>query len=397
MNDAVVTGAKTGAESPAALRLALLERAAALAPVLRERTAKTETLRRCPEETVEDLAAAGLLRICQPARWGGHELPWDVLCEVSRVLARGCGSQAWVGNIYCDHTQMLGMFALEAQADVWGKDPGARLSASVEPAGVARRASGGFVLSGRHRYASGIDHAHWLLCGGHLHEDGKPPRRSFYLVPKSDVTIIDDWHVIGLAGTGSKSFEVKEAFVPAHRMLDGDQHDEGTGPGAEVNSAAVYRMPRHDIAGTGFAAIALGVAEGLLADYVTYTKTRQSRGAAVSELTGTQISLGSSAAELVAASRIILGAAREAMAVLERGERLATEQRHRTRLSSAFGAQLTLAAAQRLFNAAGGRALFLDSAMQRSMRDLYAVAAHRGLAWDSSAGNYGALLLGLAP
>src|SRR6185312_16639363 len=193
MTDAVVTEPQTGAKTPAALREELLERAAALVPVLRERSAKAETLRRCPEETVEDFAAAGLLRICQPARWGGFELPWDVLCEVSRVLARGCGSQAWVGNIYCDHTQLLGMFDLEAQADVWGRDPGARLSASVEPAGKARPVPGGYVFSGRHRYASGIDYAHWLLCGGNLHEDGKAPRRSFYLVPKSDVTIIDDW------------------------------------------------------------------------------------------------------------------------------------------------------------------------------------------------------------
>jgi 3-hydroxy-9,10-secoandrosta-1,3,5(10)-triene-9,17-dione monooxygenase len=396
MNDAV-TAPKPGEKSPAAQRLDLLERARALVPVLRERTDKAEVLRRCPEETVADFAAAGLLRICQPARFGGFEQPWDVLCEVSRVLARGCGSQAWVCNIYCDHTQMLGMFALEAQADVWGKDQNARLSASVEPAGNARRAPGGFVFSGRHRYASGIDYAHWLLCGGHLHEDGKPPRRSFYLVPKSDVTIIDDWNVIGLAGTGSKSFEVKDAFVPAHRMLDGDQHDEGTGPGTAVNTAAVYRMPRHDIAGTSFAAVALGVAEGLFDEYVNYTKTRQSRGIAVSAQMGTQIATGGSAAELMAAGRLILGAAREAMAVLERGERLTTEQRQRTRLSSAYAAQLTLTAAQRLFNGAGSRALFLDSAMQRYLRDLYAVAAHRGLVWDSSAANYGALLLGQTP
>ena len=374
----------------------LLARAEALVPVLRKRAAKAEELRRCPDETVADFAAAGLLRICQPARFGGFEQPWDVLCEVSRVLARGCGSQAWVENIFCDHTQMLGMFPLEAQADVWGKDQGARLSASVEPAGKARRAPGGFVLSGRHRYASGIDHAHWLLCGAMLHEDGTPPRRSFYLVPKSDVTVIDDWNVIGLAGTGSKSFAVNEAFVPEHRMLDGEQHDEGTGPGTAINTAAVFRMPRHDIAGTGFAAIALGVAEGLFNEYVTYTKTRQSRGAAMAEQMGTQINTGGAAVELMAAARIILGAAREAMEVLERGGRLTTEQRTRTRLSSSYGAQLALGAAQRLFNAAGGRALFLENDLQRYMRDLYGVAAHRGLAWDSSAANYGALLLGQA-
>ncbi len=386
--------ADTIASEPAALRQELLERAAQLVPVLRSRAAKAEELRQCPAETVADFAAAGLLRICQPARFGGWEQPWDVLCEVSRVLARGCGSQAWIGNIYCDHTQLLGMFELEAQADVWGKDQGARLSASVEPVGKGRTVPGGARYSGRHRYASGIDHAHWLLCGGHLEEDGKAPKRSYFLVPKSDVSVIDDWHVIGLSGTGSKSFEVKDVFVPAHRILDGDASDEGDVPGAAFNPGVVYRMPRHDVAGTGFGSIAVGIADGFFDEYLKFTKPRQSRGTALADLMGTHMGIGQSAAEILAAGRLAIGAARDAMATLERGERLSKEQRTRTRLGSSFAAQLSLAAVQRLFNAAGGRALFVENAMQRQIRDLYAVAAHRALAWDSSTANYGALLLG---
>jgi 3-hydroxy-9,10-secoandrosta-1,3,5(10)-triene-9,17-dione monooxygenase len=390
MND-VATAAKP------AVRLSreeLLERAGAMVPVLRARAAAAEAQRHCPAETVADLHASGLLRICQPARYGGYEHGWDVLCEVSQVLARGCASQAWVGNIYNDHSQMLGMFELRAQDDVWGANPDARLSAAIEPVGKGRPVAGGVVYSGRHRYSSGIDHVQWVLCGGHVLEDGKPPRRSFFLIPKSEVTVIDDWHVIGLAGTGSKSFEVKDLFVPAHRILDGDASDEGTGPGTAVNAAPVYRMPRHDIAGTGFAAIAVGVAEGFIGEYLAYTKSRVSRGEAVAQLMGTQISLGHAAVEVRAAQQICIDGARQAMAVLGRGERLSGRFRQHTRLASSYAAQLALAAVQRLFNAAGGRALFTDNAMQRHMRDLYAVAAHRGLAWDAAAAGYGALLLG---
>jgi alkylation response protein AidB-like acyl-CoA dehydrogenase len=286
------------------------------------------------------------------------------------------------------------MFDLAAQEDVWGKDPDTRLSAAIDPVGVARPVAGGVTYSGKHRYSSGIDHVQWLLCGGHIHDDGKPPRRCFFLIPKSDATVIDDWHVIGLAGTGSKSFEIKDVFVPAHRILDGDQSDEGAGPGTKFNKAAVFRMPRHDIAGTGFASIAVGIAEGLFDEYVKYTRTRSSRGMAVAEQMGTQIGVGNSAAELQAASRLAIGSAREAMEVLGRGEKLGTQQRQQTRLSSAFAAQLTLGAVQRLFNAAGGRALFLDNVMQRQMRDVAAVAAHRSLAWDTSRAAYGELTLG---
>ncbi len=397
MNDRVMTAARAATKAAARpSREELLERAAALVPVLRARAAAAETLRHCPAETVADLHAAGLLRICQPARYGGYEHGWDVLCEVSQVLARGCASQAWVGNIYNDHTQMLGMFEPRAQDDVWRNNPDARLSAAIEPAGKGLPVAGGVAYSGRHRYSSGIDHAQWLLCGGHIQEDGKAPRRCFFLVPKEEVTVIDDWHVIGLAGTGSKSFEVKDRFVPAHRILDGDASDEGTGPGTAVNTAPVYRMPRHDIAGTGFAAIAVGVAEGFMEEYLAYTRKRVSRGEAMAQLMGTQISLGHAAAEIRAAQQICIDGARQAMAVLGRGERLSVPQRLETRLASSYAAQLALAAVQRLFNAAGGRALFTDSPMQRYLRDLYAVAAHRGLAWDAAAAGFGAALLATA-
>ena len=371
----------------------LIARAESLAPALKARSETAEVERRLPDETVADLSDAGLLAICVPARFGGYEQPWDVLCQVSRALARGCGSQAWCANIYNDHCQLLGMFPPEAQDDVWGPGKPVRISASIAPEGKARRVSGGARLSGRMRYSSGVDHAHWMIAGGTILDEGTPPRRAYFLVPKRDVTIVDDWHVVGLAGTGSKSFLVEDAFVPQHRILDGVHYDEGTGPGTLVNAAAVYRIPRFDVAGTSFAAIALGVADAFLDDYVAYTRERRGLSGPVAELQGTQIGVGVSAAELLAAGRLIFGVARDAMAVLERGGRLTSEERARTRLGAAFGAQLCLSAVQRLFNAAGARALFVDSAMQRLMRDLYAVSAHRALAWDASAAAYGAAML----
>ena len=395
MTDTVVTVPRGGARQAARpSREELIARAEALVPVLRARAAEAETLRRCPDETVADLGAAGLLRICQPARFGGYEHGWDVLCEVSQVLARGCGSQAWVGNIYNDHTQLLGMYELTAQEDVWGSDPDARLSAAIEPVGKARPVPGGVTYSGRHRYSSGVDHAHWVLCGGHVYEDGKAPRRCFFLIPKADIAVIDDWNVIGLAGTGSKSFEIKDVFVPGHRILDGEASDEGTGPGTLVNTAPVYRMPRHDVAGSGFAAVGVGLAEGFLADYVAYTKSRVSRGENVAAQMGTQMAAGNAATEIRAAQLLYIDGAREAMRVLGSGKRLTRDQRQQIRMASAFAAQLALGAVQRLFTHAGGRALFADSAMQRGLRDLYGVAAHRGLQFENAAAGYGSVLLG---
>ena len=378
---------------PGGLARDLIAKAEALVPALKARTEKAEADRRLPEETVVELSDSGLLNICVPARFGGYEQPWDVLCRVSHILARGCGSQAWCANIYNDHCQLLGGFPLEAQEEVWGPGKPARISASIAPEGKAKHVSGGARLTGRLRYSSGVDHAHWVIAGGMIVDDGKPPQRAYFLVPRREITIIDDWHVVGLAGTGSKSFVVDDVFVPQHRILDGVHYDEGTGPGTSVNTAAVYRMPRFDVAGTSFAAVALGIAETFLAEYVANTRGRRNVLGLVAEQQGAQIGVGVSAAELMAAERLIFGVARDAMAVLERGERLDSEQRQRTRLGAAYGAQLCLSAMQRLFNAAGAGALFTESTLQRLMRDLYAVAAHRALTWDACSSGYGAMML----
>src|SRR5580692_2362839 len=90
----------------------LYRHAEALVSILASRAEHCESLRHCPPESIDDMARVGLLQICRPARYGGYEYGWDVLSEVNRILARGCGSQAWVANVLNDHTQLVGAFAL---------------------------------------------------------------------------------------------------------------------------------------------------------------------------------------------------------------------------------------------------------------------------------------------
>ncbi|HLH75423.1 MAG TPA: hypothetical protein VKV28_01330 [Candidatus Binataceae bacterium] len=375
----------------------MIARAQSLVGRLRERSQRCEELRRCPEETIDDFAASGILAICRPARFGGYELGWDVVCQVGQTLARGCAAQAWVANIFSDHNQLLASFDPRAQEDVWGANPNARICASIEPAGQARPVPGGVIFSGRHRYLSGIDHATWAICGGFLRVDGQPPQRCFFLLPRAAGTLIDDWQVVGLSGTGSKSLELKDVFVPAHRVVDADAADSGASPALDSHSAAVFRMPRMPIVATGFAALAVGVGDAMLEQYqkVMQTPRSSSTGFAMPHM-GTEMTAGVAAAELTAAGLAYLNPLRAALEPVERGEMPSTDQRLRVRVNSAFAVQLALAAAQRLFNGAGGRVLFSNNPMQRQMRDLYAIAAHRALNWDAATAAYGSHLLATA-
>lgn len=371
-----------------------VERAKTLAPSLRERAAHCEELRRVPEETIADYIRLGLIRATQPARFGGAEAGWDTLCDITQILAASCGSQAWIQRIMSDHAQMVATFPEAAQNDVWSKNHDALVAASFDPTGRAQRVDGGFRLSGRHGFSSGIDYAHWLICGGYIIDGEQKDGPHFFLVPREDVTIIDDWNTMGLAGTGSKSFEVKDAFVPAHRFLDGKLAQQGAGPGTAVNTAVVYRIPRSSgITSSGFSALAVGMAKGVLNEWINATATRKSRGARVAERQTTHEILARSSGEIDAAEALYMTSLHNSAKQIERGEKITPLDRARSKRNVSMAAQLCLQAGTRLFNAAGGRALFLDDPMQRQYRNLLGAVSHHGLVWETAAADYGSLIL----
>src|SRR5215472_6158457 len=156
-----MAGTKGGNSAAPSLET-LRERAEALVPVLRERAAKTEALRRIPEESIADLHSAGLFRMLRPARRGGSELPFSAIIELGAIIGRGCGSSAWVLNNLASHDWMLAYWPEPAQDEVWGPSPDALIaSAFVFPGGRARKVAGGYRLSGRWPFSSGIDASNW--------------------------------------------------------------------------------------------------------------------------------------------------------------------------------------------------------------------------------------------
>jgi alkylation response protein AidB-like acyl-CoA dehydrogenase len=372
----------------------LLASARELVPALKERAQQAEEMRRCPERTIEDYQRTGLTRVCQPERYGGYELGWDVLCEISQILAAACGSQAWIQRIFADHSHMLSTFPAPAQEDVWGKDHGACVASSFDPVGRARPVDGGYVFSGRHGFSSGIDYCGWLICGGYIVENERLDGPHFWLVPKRDATVLDDWHTMGLEGTGSKSFVVADKFVPTHRFLDGRLARAGAGPGTAVNKAPIYRLPKGGgLTSTGFAALAVGMAKGVLEEWLAYTGPRKSRGMAIGAQQGTQITAAQSAAEIDAAEALYLGSIRAAMRKLEHGEKITDSDLAVAKRNVAFACQLVLTAGTRLFNTAGGRMLFRQNALQRQYRNLLGAVSHHAVAWDPAASEFGGALL----
>jgi alkylation response protein AidB-like acyl-CoA dehydrogenase len=365
-----------------------LERARSIGPNLKDRSEKCDAIRQLPQETLNDFIDLGLMKLSQPARCGGFEMNWDTLCDVARLLASYCGSQAWFQKNLVDHAVLLGTFPVEAQDDVWADNNDTLVAASFDPVGRATTVKDGFELSGTHGFLSGIDHTDWVIVGGRISDD--PAKAHFFLVPKADGEIIDDWQTFGLVGTGSKSFKIEGAFVPTHRFLDGSLAHAGRGPGSAVNTASVYQAPRGTgPTAAGFAALCVGMAQGVLNEWVEYTIPRKSRGVAIAAQQTTQALFARAAAEIDAAHLMYASSLRSSLDVIASKRSFSKLEAVTGRRNMAYAGQLCLSAATQLFNAAGGRALFLDNHMQRQYRNLIAAASHHGLSWDKAAVEFG--------
>ena len=380
--------------SPRLSREAALAIARQQAAAIRSRAEQCERDRRAPEATIAEWKDSGLVRLLQPARYGGSEGGWDVFCEVTQILARACGSQGWVYRVLADHPQMIGTFPEEAQHDVWGKDPDTLASSSFAPTGEAHEVSGGYRVSGRHSFSSGIDHASWVISGAFVvDEAGNRKRMAFFLIPKNEVTVVDDWFVTGLEGSGSKGFEVKDVFVPAHRMLDAGESVRGDTPGDRINPAPIFKLPRLGYTTAAFAALYVGMTQSLLDDWLDYTAGRTSWGRPVAEAEYTQMVAAEAACEITAAENLYLTPVRDAMRRLEAGDALPDALTALTTGQVGYACQLALAAANRLNAATGGRAVYKGNPIERQYRNVLVGMQHVAVNWPMCASRFGAQLL----
>ena len=379
----------------------LLARAAALVPVLRERAPRAEALRRLPDETIADLHASGLFRVLQPARVGGSELPFRSLFELTAVIGEGCGSTAWVLANLAAHHWLLGMWHPEAQAEIWGKSPDSLISSSLIFArGRARRVPGGYRLSGRWPFSSGIDPSRWNMFGAIVADEetgASEPR--MLLVPARDYAVIDTWHVIGLAGTGSKDVAVDDVFVPAYRSLSTERIRGGPNRGSEVNPGVLYKLPAVSLFAFAIAGVSLGIARGAIDHYAQTTRTRLSAysGKNLADFTNLQIRVAEASALADAAEAIVLRDCDEATRMTEAGIVPSLEQRARYRRDGAYAATMCTRAVDLLFTATGGGAIYAQNPIQRAFRNVHAANAHYVLSWDINAAVYGRVALGLPP
>lgn len=217
----------TQTESPSAasfardlgeVRREVLARVEAILPALADGAADAEAARDLTPESFAALVESGALRLFAPQRAGGYEAGYRTYVESTVLLARACGSSAWFSFILNHGDWQTGQMSAAVQERVWaGNSASAKVAVPLAPmpGWRAERHDGGTTVSGDWPYSSGSSHADWALIGFPLlDDDGSQTDNMIGLVETSGIPVRDTWHVAGMAGTGSNTYEIRDIFIP---------------------------------------------------------------------------------------------------------------------------------------------------------------------------------------
>jgi len=374
---------------------AMLHRARPIVPRLAERAPAAAAARRLPAETIAEYRDAGILRILQPKRFGGMQGRFNLFSWIVEELTYGCASSAWVYAVLAEHQWIIAQYPEEAQVDVWGDDPEAVASSSLAPRAAAKRVGGGWRLTGRFPFSSGCDYAQWAILGAFLGEIGDPRHIAYLLAPLAEVDIVDDWQVLGLAGTGSKSLVLHDVFVPEHRCVMVSDLFAGTPPGALVHpDYPVLRAPRGFLVSYSLppVAIALGrraldIACAALADRVSRGVTKLAQSEVV------QMAIGEAAAAIDVATLLLHTGRESSTAAVTSGRQITEAEALRARRDMVYAQHQVGWALDRLCELNGARWVYDGDQLGAIRRDMMTILTHHAASRQAAMAPYGRMLL----
>ena len=368
------------------------ERVSALASGFRSRVPRTEAERTVPRESIEELRAAGVARLMVPLQFGGLGGSVRDVVEVASAVAYACPSTGWLAGLMADLPHVLGQFPVEGQAAVWASGPDAVLACSVIPAGTAVRVPGGYRVSSKNPFTSGVNNADWVFNGAMVTVPGGPPEWRLFLVDRDHFTVEDVWHTTAMRGTGSNVAVIDDVFVPEGHTLSQADAREGTGPGAALHADPKYRLPWVGYSILTFSATMLGAVDG------AYDSARASLGAKrtpagerIADGQLLQVQMGLVAAKIATARRILYGIADRADSALP----YSMEDRAIGTRDNAFAAILIAEAIDSLLEVSGTGAFGELSPVQQAWRDIHFAVAHISVNKVDVLSRYGRIALGV--
>lgn len=386
----------------------LVDRIRALQPLIREHAPRTEQERRVTPEVVTALTDAGIYRMNVPRRYGGYQSPLHTQVDALSETAAACGSAGFMALIQAGCAYIAALFPDEAQDEIF-TSPDVRVGGTLIPDATAvARPDGSYVVNGTSAFATGCRDADWHLLTVRVERDGGtsdsrpgppgPPELLWTAVPMTDLEILDDWYVSGLAGSGSNSVVARDVVVPAHRVLPVGPLLDGTIASKTNADNPFYGMPVLLLFCAWTPPNALGLARSALTEFterihrrgITYTFHERQNEATVTHLQAAEAAMKIACAELLTTDFVTTIESRAAT-----GTPYTPEERARIRAQSGYTTRLCKEAVDLLASASGASSLHRDVPIQRTVRDIHALSLHSFVNPATNLELYGRVLSGL--
>jgi indole-3-acetate monooxygenase len=348
---------------------AILAAVRELTPLIATRSDEIERGRRLPVDLVACLRTAGCFRMLVPRRLGGAEATLTEHLQLVRELATADGSVGWTVMIGSSAPMILGKLPPASFDRVYAEGPDVVMAGTFNPTGAATVIDGGFQASGRWAFASGCEHADWFVAHCMVADDSIPPLRMMVL-PASEAHIIDTWTVSGLCGTGSHDFALDKVFVPAAQTFSVFE------PGGLEGTMG--RIPELQYSSLAIAEVAVGIADGALAD-ITTLATAKVPMFADSTLAANPLfrhRLAEADTQLRAARALLDSEVGNTWQLATAAEEFTPERRARIRSTAAWVTTTAAHVVDTAYTAGGGTALYSNCPLQRRLRDVHAITQH---------------------
>ena len=335
---------------------------------IRANAETAEADRRVPDHIIRAMAERGLFRLCVPSAYGGSEVDPLTLVRVLETIAIGDGSTGWVAMIGAT-TGALGFYLPEeGAAEVYSSDPEVLTGGVFAPRGVAHPDEGGFRVTGRWGFASGCEHATWLI-GGSLVDGLPPPRQMVFRA--SEVRVLDTWRVSGLRGTGSHDMAVEDVFVPESRQASIVSEP----PRLRTPLSA---FPVFGLLAVGIAAVCLGIARAAVDELIGLASVKKPEGSGrlLYERPGTQAAVGAAEGELRAARAFLEEALSEVWEAATQAGEISVRDRALVRLAATHATHSAASTVDLMYSAGGGTSIYETSPLQRHFRDIHTATQH---------------------
>jgi 3-hydroxy-9,10-secoandrosta-1,3,5(10)-triene-9,17-dione monooxygenase len=372
----------------------------ALLPGIASRRDETDALGKAHPRSVAEMIEAGVFRALTPLQWGGLEIDPASWYEGMAKLASACASTGWVGSLVGVHAWQLALFDPLLQSEIWRDSPDVLVSSSYPPPGNVKPVDGGFLLSGQWAFSSGVDHASWAILGGRfVNPDGVMEFRSF-VVPRADLEIDDaSWNVVGLRGTGSKTLELRDAYVPEHRTHSALDVHRRSERGFALNDRPLYRLPWISIFWSTISCVAVGAAQGALSAFIDENRARVAASTLAPAAANPfmQLRLANALGDVHAVRDRMLSGWRDLYQTVCAGSEPCRQDRLRSRFESADTIARCYEAVSQVIQVGGGGVISATKPVQRFFRDLIAIRNHPTANREVFATLYAQSVLGLPP